>query len=228
MLPAPGATSPYFFAGDPASFTTQRWLNRLLGVKTAPLVDYAWYQGDSADETHPTGITKPNPWGMVDMLGNVREFCLDWYAPEAYSAPGELGDHGSARPGFRKRAHGARRSYRSDAADLRCAARDHTREEDWLLTDPQSPKSIWWYSDCTDVGFRVVREVRCGNAMAEPRSRTQLSPARGLRWCKSLSRCPRGEVQEPEFKSREVPESGPCATDLKMIDNSLFKGDRHD
>ena len=55
-------------------------------------------------------------------------------------------------------------SYRSDAADLRCAARDHTREEDWLLTDPQSPKSIWWYSDCTDVGFRVVREYDRGRA----------------------------------------------------------------
>ena len=49
-------------------------------------------------------------------------------------------------------------SYRSDAADLRCAARDHTRNDDWLVTDPQEPKSIWWYSDVTDVGFRVVRE----------------------------------------------------------------------
>jgi hypothetical protein len=27
-----------------------------------------------------------------------------------------------------------------------------------MVTDPQSPKSIWWYSDSTDVGFRVVRE----------------------------------------------------------------------
>jgi hypothetical protein len=27
-----------------------------------------------------------------------------------------------------------------------------------MVTDPQSPKSIWWYSDCNDVGFRVVRE----------------------------------------------------------------------
>ena len=27
------------------------------------------------------------------------------------------------------------------------------------MTDPQSPKSIWWYSDCNDVGFRVVREL---------------------------------------------------------------------
>jgi hypothetical protein len=57
-------------------------------------------------------------------------------------------------------------SYRSDAADLRCAARDHTRTDDWMITDPQSPKSIWWYSDCTDVGFRVVREYDGGNAPA--------------------------------------------------------------
>ena len=41
-----GSTSPYFFAGSPSAFTNRRWLNRLLGVKTAPLVDYAWYQGE--------------------------------------------------------------------------------------------------------------------------------------------------------------------------------------
>ena len=28
----------------------------------------------------------------------------------------------------------------------------------WLKTDPQMPKSIWWYSDCFNVGFRVVCE----------------------------------------------------------------------
>ena len=75
-------------------------------------------------------------------------------------------------------------SYRSDAADLRCAARDHTREEDWLLTDPQSPKSIWWYSDCTDVGFRVVREYDEG----DPRAR------------RKSSRSERRESRDPELK----------------------------
>ncbi len=154
-----GATSPYFFAGDPASFTNERWLNHLLGVKTAPLIDYAWYQGDSADETHPTGMTKPNAWGMVDMLGNVREFCLDWYAPDAYGTLANSVPTDPRGPDSGKEHVVRGGSYRSDAADLRCAARDHTREEDWLLTDPQSPKSIWWYSDCTDVGFRVVREL---------------------------------------------------------------------
>jgi formylglycine-generating enzyme required for sulfatase activity len=99
---------------------------------------------------------------MVDMLGNVREFCLDRYAPDAYSlvAHSESIDPRGPDSGKEHVVRGG--SYRSDAADLRCAARDHTREEDWLLTDPQSPKSVWWYSDVTDVGFRVVREMDDG------------------------------------------------------------------
>ena len=72
----------------------------------------------------------------------------------------------------RQQQNGKEVTFRADAADLRCAARDYTRTEDWLLTDPQSPKSNWWYSDCTDVGFRVVRECEEGppvRANREPR-----------------------------------------------------------
>ncbi|MQY78259.1 MAG: hypothetical protein GH151_03570 [Bacteroidetes bacterium] len=46
----------------------------------------------------------------------------------------------------------------NDAADVRCATRDFTKTKKWLITDPQIPKSIWWYSDCAHVGFRVVCE----------------------------------------------------------------------
>jgi len=49
-------------------------------------------------------------------------------------------------------------TYRSSADDLRCANRDYTRSVQWLKTDPQIPKSEWWYSDCFFVGFRVVCE----------------------------------------------------------------------
>ena len=45
-----------------------------------------------------------------------------------------------------------------DAADLRSAARGQTEHDAWLKTDPQDPKSIWWYSDIRSVGFRVVCE----------------------------------------------------------------------
>jgi hypothetical protein len=41
---------------------------------------------------------------------------------------------------------------------VRSATRGHTRHDAWLVTDPQLPKSIWWYSDVSDVGFRIVRE----------------------------------------------------------------------
>ena len=49
--------------------------------------------------------------------------------------------------------------YVNDAADLRSAARGKTNHVEWLRTDPQNPKSIWWYSDIKGIGFRVVCEV---------------------------------------------------------------------
>jgi formylglycine-generating enzyme len=49
-------------------------------------------------------------------------------------------------------------SFKSSARDLRVARRDFTRTQEWLDTDPQIPKSIWWYSDANHVGFRVVCE----------------------------------------------------------------------
>jgi formylglycine-generating enzyme required for sulfatase activity len=94
------------------------------------------------------------------MLGNVKEFCLDWYDPHAYAMAGGEAEVLNPRGPASGKEHVIRGgSFKSDAADLRSAARDHTQEEEWLLTDPQLPKSLWWYSDCNDVGFRVVREI---------------------------------------------------------------------
>jgi sulfatase modifying factor 1 len=49
-------------------------------------------------------------------------------------------------------------SFMDFPGNLRSAARSHTHTDEWLKTDPQIPKSIWWYSDCFYVGFRVVCE----------------------------------------------------------------------
>ena len=158
-----GTTGAYFFGGEPGDYTKRRLWNRLFGTDREGIDPYVVYAGNSGGKTQPPSVVKPNPFGLLNMLGNVREFCLDWYAPDAYARYPEgepVVDPRGPSEGTEHVIRGG--SFRSDPADMRSAARDHTRREAWLLTDPQIPKSIWWYSDSVDVGFRVVLEYEGG------------------------------------------------------------------
>ena len=59
--------------------------------------DYAWYEDNSDDKTHPVGEKLPNELGLHDMSGNVNEWCWDW---KATSYPtGTLTDYRGAGSG---------------------------------------------------------------------------------------------------------------------------------
>ena len=153
-----GTSTPYFFEGDPKRFVRQGIKNKIFGIDTAGINRHVIYAENSGSRTQPPSSVQPNPFGLVNMLGNVAEFCSDWYAEEAYTGYAEGTTVNPAGPASGEE-HVIRGGSYLDAADrVRCAARDYTRSKPWLKTDPQIPKSMWWYSDCTHVGFRVVCE----------------------------------------------------------------------
>lgn len=43
------------------------------------LNDVAWYKDNSSNKTHAVATKQANELGIYDMLGNVREWCQDWY-----------------------------------------------------------------------------------------------------------------------------------------------------
>ena len=138
-----GTKSAYFFGDDPAQ-----------------IGDYAWYV-ENAEKPQSIGKKKPNPWGLYDIHGNVAEWCVDHYNPEAYKpfAADKQAVGPVVLPDAKEYPYVARGgSWDDDADRLRSAARRASNPE-WSVQDPQRPQSIWWHTDATFVGFRIVRPL---------------------------------------------------------------------
>ncbi len=123
------------------------------------LKEYAFFKDNSDNKFQKVGQLKPNAWGLYDMLGNLSEWTLDQYDPQAYeklsnNAKDPLVPAGSRYP---RVVRGG--SYLSDAKECRCTNRIPSLT-DWNKRDPQIPKSRWWLTDGMTVGFRLVRPAQ--------------------------------------------------------------------
>jgi formylglycine-generating enzyme required for sulfatase activity len=152
-----GTDTPYFFAGNPKSFSNEGFRRKFFAADVEPVSQYAVYSGNSKSRTQLPEFVAANPFGLKNMLGNVMEYCADKYDPQAYGKRGANVSDPLVSEGVEWVVRGG--NYSSDASELRCAARDFSRHDLWLKTDPQQPKSIWWYSDIRSIGFRVVCTV---------------------------------------------------------------------
>ena len=62
--------------------TTTTWSN---GDSEAELGKYAWFEKNSNSMTQPVAQKLPNAWGLLDMQGNVWQWCSDWYSARYYT-----------------------------------------------------------------------------------------------------------------------------------------------
>lgn len=154
-----GLQTPYFFEGEPEDFEDIGLKAKLFGPDTTLINRYVAYSENSPNMTQEPDFVLANPFGLKNMLGNVAEFCLDYYDPMVYRKypKGLVKNPRGPRSAQEFVVRGG--SFRGSAKDLRVANRSRTYTKKWLVTDPQIPKSIWWYSDVKSVGFRVVCEV---------------------------------------------------------------------
>jgi len=102
--------------------------------------DVGWMEWNSGGKLHTVGEKKANELGFVDMIGNVSELCMDWYASGYYDISPSKNPKGPVTGVKRVRRGGSiyEPSYSS-----------YIRSRSACSPDPESYK----------IGFRVVHEL---------------------------------------------------------------------
>jgi formylglycine-generating enzyme len=68
----------------------------LFYYNTLDFSPYEWIPGNSGDKTHEGKLKISNPYGLYDMLGNVSEWCNDYYDTSYYKVSEAIDPKGPA------------------------------------------------------------------------------------------------------------------------------------
>lgn len=124
-----GTTSEYFFGDSPTR-----------------LGEYAWFKENSPRSPHDVGEKAPNPWGLYDMIGNIWEWCNDYYQEDYYLQSPERDPRGPATGEHRVVRGGC---WNSKPGDCRSAYRNYEMP---AFTDICFAKDVHG-----QLGFRCVK-----------------------------------------------------------------------
>jgi formylglycine-generating enzyme required for sulfatase activity len=119
-----GSRAKYYFGDDPNL-----------------LKEHVWYGEESGNQIHPIGKKPANAFRLHDMLGNVWEWCEDWYDLKYYSKRESDNPAGPIQGNLRILRGGA---FNSNSEQCRSGTRSAL-----------SP-----FDRYNSVGFRVVREAK--------------------------------------------------------------------
>ena len=139
--------------------TEAQWEYACRAGTTGPLAggekiaEVAWYRDNSGKVIRSVTTKKPNNWKLYNTLGNVAEWCADWYGP--LSSESVTDPTGPPRGSTRVLRGG---SFMAGADRCRCAARWYASPENKGL----------------DIGFRLI--LRRGDKPAQPAERPEPIP----------------------------------------------------